>query len=273
MIGSATKEIVRILGCNPGLTTGAGTNTYLLAGDAPVLIDTGAGVPAYETAFRSALAKCGLNHLEAVLVTHGHQDHVGGVEQMRRIFPEARVRKMPRPAAEPLGAFEPLQDGEKVMANGFAIQAIFTPGHAVDHLCFYLEDERILFSGDLILGTGTTVIPVDVGDMTAYLASLRRLLELDIREIHPGHGPVIDRPREYILAYIRHREMREEQILALLKQGVRDVSTMVKRIYADVPQAVHGLAQQSVLSHLIKLEREGIAAREEEAGVSLFKVQ
>jgi glyoxylase-like metal-dependent hydrolase (beta-lactamase superfamily II) len=160
------------------------------------------------------------------------------------------------------------------MANGLAIQAIFTPGHAVDHLCYYLEREQILFSGDLILGTGTTVIPVDGGDMTAYLASLRRLLELDIREIYPGHGPVIDRPREYILAYIRHREMREEQILALLKQGVRDASTMVKRIYADIPQAVHGLAQQSVLSHLIKLEREGVVTREEEeAGASLFKVQ
>jgi len=273
LIGSATKKMVRILGCNPGLTTGPGTNTYLLAGDAPILIDTGAGVPAYETAFRSALAECGLNHLEAVLVTHGHRDHVGGVDQIRRIFPEARVRKMSRPAAEPLRAFEPLRDGEKVMANGFAVRAIFTPGHAVDHLCYYLEREQILFSGDLILGTGTTVIPVDGGDMTAYLASLRRLLELDIREIYPGHGPVIDRPREYILAYIRHREMREEQILALLNQGVRDVSTMVKRIYADVPQAVHGLAQQSVLSHLIKLEREGVVTREEEAGVSLFKVQ
>ena len=273
MIGSATKEIVRILGCNPGLTTGAGTNTYLLAGDAPILIDTGAGVPAYETAFRSALAECGINRLEAVLVTHGHRDHVGGVDQIRQIFPEARVRKMSRPAAEPLRAFEPLQDGERVMANGFGLRAIFTPGHAMDHLCFYLEDERILFSGDLVLGTGTTVIPVDGGDMTAYLASLRRLLELDIREIYPGHGPVIDRPREYILAYVRHREMREEQILALLREGVRDVPTMVKRIYADVPQAVHGLAQQSVLSHLIKLEREGVVVREEVAGVSLFKVQ
>jgi hydroxyacylglutathione hydrolase len=273
LIGSATKRIARILGCNPGLTTGPGTNTYLLAGDAPILIDTGAGVPAYETAFRSALAECGLNRLEAVLVTHGHRDHVGGVDQIRRIFPEARVRKMSRPAAEPLRAFEPLRDGERVMANGLTIEAIFTPGHAVDHLCYYLEDDRILFSGDLILGTGTTVIPVDGGDMAAYLASLRRLLELDIREIYPGHGPVIDRPREYILAYIRHREIREEQILALLRQGVRDVPTMVKRIYADVPQAAHGLAQQSVLSHLIKLEREGVVTREEEAGVSLFKVQ
>ena len=85
MIGSVTKRIARILGCNPGLTTGPGTNTYLLAGDAPILIDTAAGVPAYETAFRSALAECGLNRLEAVLVTHGHRDHVGGVDQIRQI--------------------------------------------------------------------------------------------------------------------------------------------------------------------------------------------
>jgi hydroxyacylglutathione hydrolase len=272
VIGSTTKRIVRVLGCNPGLTTGPGTNTYLLAGDVPVLIDTGAGMPAYETALRSALSECGVSRLEAVLVTHGHRDHVGGVGQIRRIVPGVRVRKMPRPATEPLQAFEPLRDGERISANGLAIQAIFTPGHAVDHMCYYLEDDRILFSGDLILGTGTTVIPVDGGDMAAYLASLRRLLELDIREIYPGHGPVIDRPREYILAYIRHREMREEQILAFLIQGVRDVATIVERIYADSPPAVHGLARQSVLSHLIKLEREGVVAREED-GVSRFSIR
>ena len=159
------------------------------------------------------------------------------------------------------------------MVNGYSLQAIFTPGHAADHLCYYLESDRVLFSGDLILGTGTTVIPVEGGDMTAYLDSLRRLLEREIRAIYPGHGPVINRPREYILQYIRHREMREEQILALLKDGVRDVPTLVKRIYADVPQADRGLAQQTVLSHLIKLEREGIVVRREEGGVSLFGVQ
>ena len=271
MRGSGTKKIVRVLGCNPGISTGPGTNTYLLLGDAPLLIDTGAGVPAYEAALRASLSEQRVKGLQAVLVTHDHIDHVGGVEQIERIFPKARVWKMTHPASESLGGFEALQDGDKIMVKSYALQAIFTPGHAIDHLCFYLEGERVLFSGDLILGTGTTVIPVDGGDMTAYLASLRRLLEWDIRAIYPGHGPVIDRPREYILQYLRHREMREEQILALLKDGVRDVPTLVKRIYAEVPQADHGLAQQTVLSHLIKLEREGIVKKEEEeVGISLF---
>lgn len=270
MRGSGTKKIVRVLGCNPGISTGPGTNTYLLLGDAPLLIDTGAGVPAYEAALRASLSEQRVKGLQAVLVTHDHIDHVGGVEQIERIFPKARVWKMAHHASEPPGGFEAFQDGDKIMVNGYALQAIFTPGHAVDHLCFYLEGERVLFSGDLILGTGTTVIPVDGGDMTAYLASLRRLLEWDIRTIYPGHGPVIDRPREYILQYLRHRKMREEQILALLKDGVRDVPTLVKRIYAEVPQADHGLAQQTVLSHLIKLEREGIVEKEEKVGVSLF---
>src|SRR3972149_3621857 len=132
-------RIARILGCNPGLTTGPGTNTYLLAGDAPILIDTAVRASGDISGFRSALAECGINRLEAVLVTHGHRDHVGGVDQIRRIFPEVRVRKMSWPAAEPLRAFEPLRDREGVMANGLAIEAIFTPGHANDPLSYYLE--------------------------------------------------------------------------------------------------------------------------------------
>ncbi len=273
MTGLGVARIVGILGCNPGISTGPGTNTYLLPGDASLLIDTGAGVPAYETAFRASLAEHGVGSLQTVLVTHGHKDHAGGVEQIQRIFPEARAWKMPQPTSEALRGFEPLRDGDRIMVNGYALQAIFTPGHAVDHLCYYLEGERVLFSGDLILGTGTSVIPVVGGDMAAYLDSLRRLLEWDIRAIYPGHGPLIDRPREYILQYIRHREMREEQILALLKDGLRDVPTLVKRIYADVPQVDHGLARQAVLSHLIKLEREGVVVRKEEAGVNLFGVR
>jgi len=272
-MGLGVARIVRILGCNPGISTGPGTNTYLLPGDASLLIDTGAGVPAYEAAFRAGLAEHRVNSLRTVLVTHGHKDHAGGVQQIQRIFPGARVWKMPQTTSEPLRGFEPLRDGDRIMVNGYALQAIFTPGHAVDHLCYYLEGERVLFSGDLILGTGTTVIPVEGGDMTAYLDSLRRLLEWDIRAIYPGHGPVIDRPREYILQYLRHREMREEQILTLLKDGVRDVPGLVKRIYDDVPQADRGLARQTVLSHLIKLEREGIVVRREEGGVGLFGVQ
>ena len=163
-MGLGVARIVRILGCNPGISTGPGTNTYLLPGDASLLIDTGAGVPAYEAAFRAGLAEHRVDSLRTVLVTHGHKDHAGGVEQIQRILPGARVWKMPHPTSEPLRGFEPFQGGDRIMVNGYSLQAIFTPGHAADHLCYYLESDRVLFSGDLILGTGTTVIPVDGGD-------------------------------------------------------------------------------------------------------------
>jgi glyoxylase-like metal-dependent hydrolase (beta-lactamase superfamily II) len=154
-------------------------------------------------------------------------------------------------------AIDDLRDGQAIHADGATLVAVHTPGHASDHLCFYLVEEKSLFTGDVVLGGSTTVIPSDDGDLLEYMDSLRRLLALDVRRIYPAHGPVIEDGPGRIREYIDHRLMRERQILEALGSGLRTIPAMVERIYADVPQNLHAAAAMSVESHLKKLKREG----------------
>jgi glyoxylase-like metal-dependent hydrolase (beta-lactamase superfamily II) len=159
------------------------------------------------------------------------------------------------------GADRMLADGAEIDSGGRRLVALYTPGHRFDHLCFLLLDSDILFAGDLVAGTGTVVIAPPEGDLADYLASLRRLLALDIKLILPGHGPVIARPRDLLEGYIQHREEREAQVLAGLVAGDRTVGELVMRIYAAVDPALHPVAALSVTAHLEKLEREGRVGR------------
>jgi glyoxylase-like metal-dependent hydrolase (beta-lactamase superfamily II) len=143
------------------------------------------------------------------------------------------------------------------------LRAVFTQGHAPDHLCYYLEEERAIFTGDVILGAGTTVIPDDTGDLGQYMDSLRRLLQLDPDLIYPAHGPVIRNAREKIQEYIAHRELREQQVLEVLREGPHQVMAIVKKIYIDVPEFLHNAAASSVRSHLRKLQKEGAVVEED----------
>jgi glyoxylase-like metal-dependent hydrolase (beta-lactamase superfamily II) len=141
-----------------------------------------------------------------------------------------------------------LRDGQVVKGDGVTLLAVHTPGHASDHLCFYLEEERALFSGDLILNGSTSVIPDEDGDLADYMASLRRVQALGVRRIYPAHGPVIEDAPAKIQEYIDHRMDRERQILDTLGNGARTIPEMVKVIYADVPRSTGWRA--SVHSHL-----------------------
>jgi len=156
----------------------------------------------------------------------------------------------------------PVADGQEFRGDGYTLRAVHTPGHAQDHICYYLEEERALFTGDVILGVGTTVIPQDGGNLGHYLATLRRLQTLDLARIYPGHGPVIENPQEKLVEYLEHRLMRERQILAELEGGGKRVPEMVRSIYREYPERLHAAAGQSVLSHLDKLEGEGRVKRE-----------
>src|SRR5262245_3760125 len=247
----------RVLGLNPGMMTGPGTNTYLVGRRDPILIDTGAGVPDYPPLLERYLGERGWSQPSRVLLTHRHRDHLGGVTQLRERFPGLRVAKMIHKDSLLPDAVEDLRDGERVEGDGATLVPVYTPGHASDHLCYYLVEEKALFTGDVILGGSTTVIPADDGDLADYLASLRHLQTLDVRRIYPAHGPVIEDAQAKIREYLEHRLMRERQIVAALADGPATIPALVERIYADVPVALHPVAAMSVESHLRKLAKEG----------------
>jgi ribonuclease/clavin/mitogillin len=246
----------RVLGLNPGMMTGPGTNTYLVGRRDPILIDTGAGVPDYVPLLERYLGERGFSQPSRVLLTHRHRDHLGGVDRLRERFRGLRVSKMRHRDAGLPEPIEDLRDGEVVHGEGVTLVPVYTPGHASDHLCYYLVEERALFTGDVVLGGSTTVIPADDGDLLDYLASLRKLLDLDVRRIYPAHGPVIEDGPGRIREYIDHRMLRERQILEALADRVETIPDLVKRIYVDVAPALHPVAALSVESHLKKLARE-----------------
>jgi endoribonuclease LACTB2 len=255
-MATVSELVGRVLGLNPGMMTGPGTNTYLVGRRDPILIDTGAGVADYVPLLERHLAERGFTRPSRVILTHRHRDHMGGVGHLRTRFRGLSVAKMIHKDGGLPEPIEDLREGERVAGEGVTLIPVYTPGHASDHLCYYLVEEKALFSGDVILGGSTTVIPSDDGDLLEYLDSLRRLAQLDVRRIYPAHGPVIEDAPAKIREYIDHRMMRERQILEALGDGLATIPAMVARIYADVPKALHPMAAMSVESHLKKLRKE-----------------
>jgi len=253
-----------VLGQNPGPFTGPGTNTYLIGtGAERLLLDTGQGRTEYVPLLERALRETpGGDVIQEIVVTHSHPDHVGGVESLRVRFGELRILKKPRAGHDDGLPLIGIDEGTEIYTEGATLRALWTPGHACDHLCFYLLEERALFSGDMVLGAGTTVVPRD-GDLGDYLASLRRLLELDLDVIYPAHGPKITNPRQKIEAYLAHRALRDSQILDGLKAGETSVAGLVARIYSDVPSFLHDAAGVSVEAHLRNFQREGRVRNED----------
>ncbi len=258
-----SERVAVALGQNPSLFTGPGTNTYLIGtGPERLLLDPGQGIPSYLPVLEQAMQRAGCRRIQEIVLTHGHVDHIGGVRSVLERHGPLRVSKFPWPesdAAHADLALTRLDDGAVVRTEGATLRGVHTPGHAPDHLCFVLEEEHALFSGDNVLGVGTTVIPNTSGDLGAYLRSLERLLAEEPRRIYPAHGPAIEDGVAKIREYIAHRHERERQILAVLEGGPATLMAIVKVVYAAYPEALHAAAGQSTAQHLRKLEREGRA--------------
>jgi glyoxylase-like metal-dependent hydrolase (beta-lactamase superfamily II)/8-oxo-dGTP pyrophosphatase MutT (NUDIX family) len=235
---------------NAGVMTGPGTNTYIVGSAPSTVIDPAVDERAYVDAVAAAAGD-----VTSILVTHRHSDHVGGAAALAART-GAEVRAWGRaPAGD--APVEPLSDGEVLDAGGARIHVLHTPGHASDHLCFWLEGGASLFSGDSVLGEGTAVIAPPDGDMGAYLASLRRLLGWRLSRIYPGHWPPLDGGTAVIERYIAHRLEREAAIVEALASGPATVEDIVARVYVDTPSHLHPVAAHSVRAHLQLLEATG----------------
>ena len=189
-----SDRVVVALGQNPGIFTGPGTNTYLVGtGRERILLDAGGGKPAYLPVLAQALERAGGVSIQEIVVTHGHPDHMRGAAALIEHFGPLRISKHPWPGVDEEYPVEttPLADGALIRTEGATLRAVHTPGHSEDHLCFVLEEEGTLFSGDNVLGVGTAVIPARGGDLFDYLHSLERLLAEQPRAIYPAHGPYV----------------------------------------------------------------------------------
>ena len=252
-------RIVRVLAPNPGLRELEGTNTWILGDDTSIVVDPG---PEDEDHLREVLRAAG--SVAAVLLTHDHPDHAEGAAAF------AAMSRAPLFATRPLPGGERLREGQATTANGVAVVAVATPGHSPDHAAFFVESERALFTGDAVLGRGTSVIDPPEGDLAQYLRSLKRMRDLAPRTIYPGHGPVVLDGVSKLDEYMEHRAMREEQVLDALADGARTPEDMVPDIYADYPPELHPLAERSILAHLLKLEAEGRVERSVKDGAAWF---
>jgi glyoxylase-like metal-dependent hydrolase (beta-lactamase superfamily II) len=241
-------HVLRVLAPNPGPFTLEGTNTWIVGSGPTLVIDPGPDDPAHVDA---VVAEAG--DVASILVSHDHPDHAPAAAALAE-----RVRA-------PVRSFRPgdgrvaIADGEQIEAGGVRLTALYTPGHTPDHLVF--SAEGALFTGDSVLGRGTSVIDPPEGDLAAYLRSLRLMLDLEPRVIYPGHGPVVFDAQAKVREYLAHRAMREEQVLAGLGGGAAQPADLVPAIYADVAAELHPVAERQVLAHLLKLEKEGRVVR------------
>lgn len=277
-----SSRVIRILGCNPGPMTLQGTNTYLVGtGRRRVLVDSTEAktADAYVKLLDSVLSEENAT-IEHLVVTHWHHDHIGGVESVRnlvkRLSPTGKqltVWKLPRSLNdtnrsddEKTVQWQPLRNNQMVEVEGARLQIKYTPGHTSDHACLLLQDENILFSGDCILGEGTSVFE----DLHDYMVSLNEILELRPKTIYPGHGPVLEDPIPRIQYYIKHRQQREEDILRMLQEQGNDKSMtemdIVRLIYKETPEKLLLVAAFTVGHHLRKLQKEGKVLQEEDGG-------
>jgi glyoxylase-like metal-dependent hydrolase (beta-lactamase superfamily II) len=253
----------RLVARNPGFMTGPGTNTYLVGTQHCAVIDPGP----HDLVHIERIVEAVGSRLTAILATHTHPDHSPAVATLAH-FTGAEVLGRAAPVHGRQDAtFAPtrtLNDGDVVRIGELRLRAVHTPGHASNHLCYLLEGAGLLFSGDHIMQGSTVVIGPPDGDMQQYLQSLARLQGEPVKRIAPGHGTVIEDAQAEVARIIAHRLQREAKVVERLRRAGRvTVDVLVTSVYDDVDPRLHPVAKGSLLAHLLKLEAEGRAARDD----------
>lgn len=276
-LAEVTPLVRRLVATNKSAFTAWGTGTYVAGRGDVAVIDPGPDDAAHIDTLLTHLRGERITH---IVVTHTHLDHSPGARLLQARLraagapvapivgcaPHARLGPNDEPVEEG-GDFEhqpdtELRDGDAIKGAGWTLTAVHTPGHTSNHLCYALDEERALFSGDHVMGWSTTVVSPPDGDMAHYIASCRKLLTRDDAVLYPTHGAPITAPVAFITQLIAHRLEREAQIVACVRDGLSDIPAMVARLYADVDAGLHRAAARSVLAHLIALERDGRVAHQ-----------
>lgn len=257
----------RVIANNPGPFTYTGTGTYIVGEpgvSALAIIDPGPDDPAHLDACRRAV---GSAKVTKILITHTHKDHSAAARSFADAFGAPIFAAGPHPPStdDAAGsaveegsdrAFAPdvvISDGAAVEGDGWTLRAVATPGHLPNHLCFALEEESVLFTGDHVMGWSTTVVAPPDGRMADYLESLEKLLNREDRIYFPTHGAPIERPAPFVRAIRAHRRMRDGQILDQLMKRDMQIAEMLPSMYAGLDQRLRGAATLNVLAHLIRL--------------------
>jgi glyoxylase-like metal-dependent hydrolase (beta-lactamase superfamily II) len=266
--------IRRVVARNPSPFTYHGTGTYLIGRGEVAIVDPGPALEQHVDALLAALAGERVTHQ---LITHTHMDHSPAARLVTerngaRTFgfgphAEGRYERGTKVEAGADLAFVPavrVAHGQVIEGDGWSVEAVHTPGHCSNHLCFALREERVLLTGDHVMGWSTSVVSPPDGDMGAYLASLELLLDRDDRIYLPTHGPAIDDPKPFVRSFIAHRHERERQIIDCLERGVDRIADMVPIMYAGLPPFLHGAAARSVFAHVLHMLERGLLRCEDE---------
>ena len=261
-----TPLIRRVVANNPGPFTYLGTGTYIIGNGEVAVIDPGPDLDDHLQAILAATAGEQITH---IFVTHNHMDHSPLARPLAEItgatIYACAMQGLPTESEVRLEAgddrvFTPdvgLCDGGLFPGGDWTLEAIPTPGHTSNHMCYALQEENALFCGDHIMGWSTTVISPPDGDMGDYFASLERVKARDFTTLWPTHGPPITEPGPFVRAYIDHRRAREAQIVAALDSGIAQIKPMVAELYKAVDVRLHPAAAHSVMAHMLQLVKEG----------------
>jgi glyoxylase-like metal-dependent hydrolase (beta-lactamase superfamily II) len=260
----------RVLAPNPSPFTYTGTQTYLVGTGDVAVIDPGPADPDHIAGILAATAG---ERITAIVCTHTHRDHSPAAKPLAEATGASIIGCAPLtiddsgPRAD--ASFDPyyapdrvLGDGERLSGNDWTLEAVATPGHTSNHLCYALIEENALFTGDHVMGWSTTVVSPPDGDMADYMASLDKLIARTDVIYYPAHGEPVTNPQRFARSLAGHRRQREGQILRLVREGVGVIEDMVPRMYAGVDKRLYPAAGRSVLAHLIDLENRGKTARE-----------